>query len=1048
MRRLIQFCLTYRFIILLLAGGVLVWGAETAWRAPWDVFPEFAPPQVVVQTEAAGLSSEEVEQLVSVPVESALNGLSEIDVLRSSSAQGLSVITVIFKPETDIFTARQLVSERLVEVTPQLPSMAEPPRLTPLKSSTSRLLMLGLTSQQVSPMELRTLAEWTLRRRLLAVPGVAQVEVYGGELKQYQIVADARRLQQWDMTLDELVAAARDATGFGGAGFIENTNQRLPIRQRSQIFSPDQLASVPVHYLDGVPVTLGRVADVRLGPALKAGDATIDGEPGVLLIVHKQPSANTLEATWGVEAAIAQLDTALPDGVKLHTALFRQASFVERAIANLDVSIIVGCVLVTLVLIAFLLQWRTVVISLTAIPLSLLGAVAVLHACGVSLNTMTLGGLAIALGSVVDDAIVDVENVIRRLRENRQKPEPASAFRVVLEASLEVRSAIVYASFIVVLVFLPVFFLEGLAGTFFRSMGAAYVAAIFTSLLVAMTVTPAMCLWLLSRVEGEEGPTTVNLQPSTLNRIYSRVLPTFLRFPGTAALLAACAIVAAVAASPFLGGEFLPEFREANFVVFMVGKPDGSLEESTRMGSIVAERLLNVSGVASVAQQAGRAELSEDTWGTNVSEIWVALDDDVDYDRVRSDVRKSLDDLAGFDFQIKPFLRERVDEVLTGTTADIAIRVVGPDLQQLRDAANRIAASLHGIRGIADLRVEQVVDVPQVDVLLRPADLARYGLSVGHLNGALQTLLQGTTVGQVHEHDRVFDVVVRADRAQCRQPSAVRELLIDLPPHEPTGNDSATFAVWPPHAQRTEKVPLKALADVDVTAGPNVINREGGERRILVTCNTEGRDVAGVMSDIQDRIAKLPQLPQYYHLEFGGEYEARQAAMRHLILLSAAVLAGIFILLYLDFQNFRLTLLVMLSVPLACVGGIAAMFFSGGEVSLGSVVGLVTVFGIAVRNGILLFSHYEHLQHEEGMIFGRDLIVRGASERLAPILMTALTTALALLPLVVLGDRPGHEIEHSMAVVITSGLISSTFLSLVLLPVFYQVIGRNVEVSV
>jgi CzcA family heavy metal efflux pump len=1049
MRRLIEFCLTYRFVVLLLAGGVLVWGAEAARRAPWDVFPEFAPPQVVVQAEAGGLSSEEVEQLVTVPVESALNGLSGIDVLRSSSAQGLSVVTVIFKPGTDIFTARQQVSERLVEVTPQLPSMAEPPRLTPLKASTSRLLMLGLTSQRVSLVELRTLGEWTLRRRLLAVPGVAQVEVFGGDLKQYQIIVDGQRLQQYDITLDEVVAAAREATGFGGAGFVENDNQRLPIRQRSQIRSALDLAEVPVVFQDGVPLTLGRVADVRLGPALKSGDATIDGRPGVLLVVHKQPSANTLETTLGVETALAELSSALPDGVALRTTLFRQASFIERAIGNLNVSILVGCVLVTLVLIAFLLQWRTVVISLTAIPLSLLGAVAVLHACGASLNTMTLGGLAIALGAVVDDAIVDVENVLRRLRENRQQADPASTFSVVLEASLEVRSAIVYASLIVVLVFLPVFFLEGIAGTFFRSMGAAYVAAICTSLIVAMTVTPAMCLWLMSnleerrrRLQGGPGPTALGRPASTLGRLYAGVLPLFLGFPVATTLLAATAFIAAAAASPFLGGEFLPEFREANFVVFMAGKPDASLPETTRMGSIVAERLLTVPGVASVAQQAGRADLSEDTWGTNISEIWVALDGRADYNRVRREVRKSLDDLAGFDFEIKPFLRERVDEVLTGTTADIVIRVVGPDLRQLRAAANRIAAALRDVHGIADLRVEQVVDVPQVDILLRPADVARYGLSIGYLNRTLQTLLQGVTVGQVHEQDRVFDVVVQADPVLRTQPANVRELLIDLPPHERTNTESTTFAVWPPPSQRTEKIPLRALADIQVTAGPNLVNREGGERRILVTCNAEGRDVAGVMRDIQERTGQLTELPPYYHLEFGGEYQARQAAMRQLVLLSAAVLCGIFILLYLDFQNLRLTLLVMLSVPLACVGGVAAMFLSGGEASLGSLVGLVTVFGIAVRNGILLISHYEHLQHEEGMEFGRDLIIRGATERLAPILMTALTTALALLPLVLLGDQPGHEIEHPMAVVITGGLISSTFLSLVLLPVLHQWTGR------
>jgi len=1063
LRPIVQFCLSYRLIVLLLAAVVLEWGAEATRRAPWDVFPEFAPPQVVVQTEAPGLSSEEVEQLVTVPIESAVNGLNAIDVLRSSSAEGLSVVTIIFHAGTDILTARQLVNERLVAAKSQLPAIVQPPRLTPLKASTSHLLTVGVTSDRLSLMALRTLADWTLRRRLLAVPGVAQVEVFGGDEREYQILIDPLRLQQYDVTLDAVLAAARDATGFGGAGFVETANQRLPIRQRTRITAPADLAAVPVRYQRGVPLTLGRLADVRLGPAPKAGDAAIDGQAGVLLIVHKQLAANTLRVTHDVEAAIAALRGTLPEGVTLHPALFRQASFVQRAIHNLNVSIAIGCLLVTLVLIAFLFQWRTVLISLLAIPLSLLGAVVVLRIFGMSLNTMTLGGFAIALGAVVDDAIVDVENVLRRLRENGRKSQPDSAFHVVLEASLEVRSAIVFATFIVVLVFVPVFFLEGLAGTLFRSMGAAYVAAIFVSLLVAMTVTPALCLLLLSRDgsvddqrrhedprPGGQRRQALPWLPEQLQRAYSKGLPFFLRFGRSTVAAAALLMIGALAVLPFLGGEFLPEFREANFVVFMSGKPDAALHESMRMGRIVADQLGRVDGVLSVAQQTGRAELSEDTWGPNISEIWVALDADADYDRIERDVRQMLARLPGFDFQIKPFLRERIDEVLTGSTADIVIRVVGPDLDRLRRSATQIASALNGVRGIEDLRVEQVIDVPQIDVLLRPNQVARFGASVGTMNATIQTLLRGTTVGQVHLSDRVFDVVVRADPRLRSDATALGELLVDLPSQAATAPRPApaSLASWQTVAPgmgtvppRTEKVPLRALAEIGVTAGPNVINREAGNRRILVTCNAEGRDVAGVMRDIHRRIDQLPALPEGYHLEFGGEYESRQAAQRQLVLLSGAVLVGIFIFLYLDFRSVRRTWLVMLSVPLAGVGGVAAVLLSGGDVSLGSLVGLVTVFGIAVRNAILLVSHYQHLRDVEGVPFGRDLVVRGAAERLTPILMTALTTALALLPLVVLGDRPGHEIENPMAIVIIGGLVSSTLLSLVVLPVLYLAWG-------
>ena len=724
----------------------------------------------------------------------------------------------------------------------------------------------------------------------------------------------------------------------------------------------------------------------------------------------------------------------------------------------MNTAILIGCALVTIVLIAFLFQWRTVLISLLAIPLSLCGALLVLRICGASLNTMTLGGLAIALGALVDDAIVDVENVLRRLGENSRRTRPVAAFQMVLEGSLEVRSAIVFASVVVILVFLPVFFLPGLAGTFFRSMGIAYVSAILVSLLVAVTVTPALCLILLGGIAGKSS------RPAWLVRAlqwgYARLLPFYLRFSRSTVVLGVVLLVAAFAAAGWLGGEFLPEFREANFVVFMVGKPDASRAETMRMGRIVSDRLHQVDGIVSVAQQTGRADLSEDTWGVNISEIWVALDNRADYNTVLRDVRQAVDNLPGFDFQVKPFLRERVDEVLTGATADVVLRVVGPNLDRLRDLAGQAAAAIAGTPGVEDLRVEQVVEVPQVELLVRPRSVARYGLAVGQLNKTIQTLLRGQVVGQVYEDDRVFDVVVRADPKVRAQPAALADLLIDMPagpapadsgPLEPSASASpvsnlfafdlvpgAAVTGWPPPARRTEKIPLRAVAEIRMTHGPNLVNREGGSRRILVTCNAEGRDVVGVVDEIRHRLAtRLPRLPQGYHLELAGEYAARQAATQRLVLLSGAALVGIFVFLYLDFASLPLTLLVMLTVPLACAGGVLAVLLTTGNLSLGSLVGFVTVFGIAVRNGILLVSHYQHLEHEEGMPFGQELLVRGAQERLAPILMTALTTALALLPLVILGNRPGHEIEHPMAIVILGGLLSSAFLSLVLLPILY-----------
>ena len=1020
-RGLITFSLRFPLVVLLLAAVLLVAGGVALRDATWDVFPEFAPPQVVVQTEAPGFSTEEVEQLIAIPIESAINGVTRLKTLRSSSVPGLCVVTAIFEDGTRVLEARQLVAERLVEVRSRLPDVAEQPRLMPLTASTSRLLMVGLTADRIAPMELRTLADWTLRRRLQAVRGVAHVEVFGGDVKQYQILVSPERLKQYDVSLTQVLNAARSATGFGGAGFVETPNQRLPIRQRTRIESAADIAAVPVKVQDGVTLPLGHVADVAVGAADKVGSTRINGRAGVLLVIHKQPEFNTLTVTDGVKQALDELAASLPVGVELHRELFRQATFIERAIGNLRGSILIGCLLVTVVLAAFLWQWRTLTISLTAIPLSLMGAILILRGCGASLNAMTLGGLAIALGEVVDDAIVDVENVLRRLKENRLRPQPLPAFEVVLSASLEVRSAVVYASFIVMLVFLPVFCLEGLAGKFFGPLGLAYVIAILVSLGIALTVTPAMCLWLLSRSSINPDHETPLVRG--LNAAYRRMLSPFLRWRGVTIGLAALLLVASCGALPFLGGEFLPDFRESNFVVFMAGKPDSSLAESERVGTHLAERLLKIDGIKSVAQQIGRADLSEDTWGPNISEVWIVMDEHANYDAVLDDIRKATEDIPGSLFQTKQFLRERIDEVLTGSTADIVIRLVGPDLDVLRATAGDIAIAIRDVPGVFDLRVEQQVDVPQIEILLKPREAARYGFAVGEVNQALQTLLRGTQVGQVFENDTVFDVVVRAVADVRRDPLSLGELLLDSP--------------------GGEKIPVKALSDITLKPAPNVINREQGRRRMLVTCNAEDRDVESVIADIRRRIAEQVKLPSAgYHLEFAGEFQAKAEAQQRMLLLGAASLVGILLLLYLDFRSLRLSLMVMLSVPLACVGGLAAVLLSGGNVSLGSLVGFVTIFGVAVRNGILLISNYQHLRESDLAATPHDLVLRGSVERLSPILMTAATTALAILPLIISGNLPGHEIEHPMAIVIMGGLISSTFLTLFVLPAVYLALGR------
>ncbi|MFO0980112.1 MAG: efflux RND transporter permease subunit [Planctomycetaceae bacterium] len=1022
-RSLIHFSLRFPWVVLGLALGLLGAGAVCLQHAAWDVFPEFAPPQIVVQTEAPGLSTEEVEQLIATPIESVLGGVNRLKTLRSSSVPGLCVVTAVFEEGTEILTARQLVSERLTEVRTLLPDSAENPRMMPLTSSTSRLVMVGLTSKgKVTLQSLRTYADWTLRRRLQSVPGVAHVEVFGGETKQYQIQVSPLVLHESGVTLDEVVVAGREATGFGGAGFVETANQRLPVRQRTRIEGIADLAAAPVAVREGRSLTLGHVASVQEAAADRPGSSTINGEPGVLLVVHKQADFNTLDVAAAVTVALEEMQASLDADIVLHPLLFRQATFIERAISNLTHSLLLGCCLVAIVLVLFMMNARVLLISLTAMPLSLMGAVVALLMGGVTLNAMTLGGLAIALGEVVDDAIVDVENVLRRLQENRLLEHPKPTFDVVLEASLEVRSAVVFASFIVILVFLPVFFLDGLAGKLFGPLGLAYVVAILVSLGIALTVTPAMCLLMLgsNRSLTEREPWLVRF----CNSVYRRVLPPFLRSPRLVLAMAMCLLCVSLMATPFLGGEFLPDFRESNFVVFMAGKSDSSLAESERVGRQLAKQLLSIPGVASVAQQIGRADLSEDTWGPNISEVWISLAEDASYDSVLAEVRDVLDRTPGYAFQAKQFLRERIDEVLTGSTSDLLVRIVGPDFDELRDHAERAAVLMNEVQGIEDLRVEQMSNVPQVEVLLKPQRTQEYGLSVGAVNQSIQTWLQGRSVGQVYEADTVVDVVVRGTPELRRDPLALKDIPIDCPFGHP--------------------VPLATLAEIRLIAAPNMINREQGRRRMLVTCNAEDRDVESVMNEIRHRLLSELPLPSEYHYEFAGEFAAKAEAQQRMAWLSAASLLGILVLLYLDFRRLRLCLLVMFSVPLACIGGILSVYLSDGDLSLGSLVGFVTVFGIAVRNGILLIGNYEHLRQQSppGGTDVMNLIVKGSVERLAPILMTAATTALAIIPLVAAGNLPGHEIEHPMAVVIMGGLLSSTFLTLFVLPAAYLKFGQ------
>jgi CzcA family heavy metal efflux pump len=1020
--QVILWSLHNRLVVLALAALLIVFGVRTARQAPLDVFPDFAPPQVIIQTEAPGLSPEEVEQLISLPLESALNGTSDLETIRSSSAVGLSVITCIFEAETDIFRARQLVSEKLQVARSRLPEIANEPQMMPISPPVGTLLRISLTSEKTSPMDLRTLADWTLRPRVLAVPGVSQVTIFGGEAKQYQVIADPARLKDYKVTLAEVMRAAQRANQNAGAGFLDTAGQTMVIQGEGRVHSLEDLENAVVGVKGNLPVHIKQVASVRFGPGYKFGDASTFGRPSVIIIVLKQPWANTLATTRDVEAALDGLRHALPPDVVMDPEIFRQATFIERAISNINWAMFQGGLLVVLVLMLFLFSWRTGLISLTAIPLSLLVAIVVLRWLGGTINTMTLGGLAIAIGELVDDAIIDVENVYRRLRENGLKATPDPAISVIYQASCEVRSSVVFATVIVALVFLPIFSLSGLAGRIFAPLGYAYIISILASLLVALTVTPALCSFLLPQAatKSEE-----SLTVRFLKAFYQRILNPVLDHPRTVMGVSLALLACALAALPFLGGEFLPEFNEGNLIISMIGAPGTSLEESVRIGAIAQQRLAQVPEVVKVAQQAGRAELGEDTFGTNFNELHLNLkESDRRRDEVIADVRHKLQDIQGFAFGIKQFISERIEEVLSGTTATVVVKLFGPELEVLNEKGIEIQKAMAEVSGVVDLNLEQQTGVPKVLVKFNREVLARYGLNSADLAETLRTAFFGTKVSDVFEQQKSFPILVRYSPVLAQDFQTMCQTLVDTP----TG----------------AKVPLGALAEIQLVDAPNTINRENAQRRTVISCNVSQGSLTGVISAIKQRVSQKVQLPVGYYLVYGGAYEAQSEALRQIILLSGAAIVGIFLLLFLALRSVKQSFLVMANLPLALIGGIAAVLIaSEGELSVASLIGFVTLFGIATRNGIMLISHYNHLMTEEGVLFGRALVIRGAMERISPILMTALTAGLGLLPLAMSAGKPGRELEQPMAVVILGGLFSSTLLNLIVLPVLYLRYGRK-----
>lgn len=1020
LKRIVEWSLRYRGTVIVMACLVAICGAYVTQQVRLDVFPEFAPPLIVIQTEAVGLSAEEVEALVTRPIENGLNGTPDLQRIYSQSIQGLAVVTTVFRDNADIFRVRQLVGERLAEIGSQLPQGVSPPRMGPLTSSTSLMLALGLVAEGRTPMELRTFADWSVRLALLGVPGVARVEIFGGEVRQIQVQVNPDRLVGYGLSMEEVLAAARKATGVRGAGFIENDNQRIIVRTKGQALTPDDLGQAVVGFHNGINVRLGDVARVIEAGEPKLGDAQVMGKPGVVMLVHSQFGANTMEVTRAVEAALNDMKPLLAaEKIALHPQLFRPANFIESSIQNINKSLMIGGVLVVVVLFLFLANLRSAFIAFTTIPLSILAAIIVLNWRGVSLNTITLGGFAISIGVVVDDAIIGLENVWRRLRENRARPVPRTITSVVLEATLEVRSPIVYATFIVAAVFWPVLMMSGINGRLFAPLAEAFLLATLASLVVAITLTPALCLMLLARARAVE-PAYIGW----LKRQHARSLQVLLRWPKTIMGVTLLLCGATAISLPFFGGEFLPDFKEGHYVLRLMAAPGTSVPASLRMGTAITKELLKNPRIRSISQQVGRAEQGEDTAGPEFSEFHVELKPlgGEEMERVKGEMRATLEKFPGVNFAITPFLVERIEEVMSGGRGEVVINVFGNDLDEIDQKAGVIRDVAAAIPGARDVLVSAQSGSPEVTISLRKDRLGQFGFEAVDVLEALQTAYQGAVVAQTYDNNRVFDVAVILDPASRKAPEMIGALLL---------RNAAGL-----------RLPLRELAEVKPTSGRYIVVHEGTRRLQQVTCDVDGRDVASFVSELKQTIRSKVSLPPDVSVTYGGAAEASGTARNELLFHSAIAATVIILLLSMVFANARNLLLVLANLPFALAGGVLAAFLTGGSLSIGSLVGFVSLFGISMRNSILLISHYEGLVAKEKMIWGIETAIRGATERLLPILMTALVVALGLLPIALGSEEAGKEIEGPMAIVILGGLITSTLLNLLVLPILALRFGK------
>src|SRR5215216_4270601 len=1019
LNKIIQWALRNRLIVMIAAVALLIYGGIVTLRTPVDVFPDLTAPTVTILTESHGLAPEEVESLVTLPIEAAMNGTAGVYRVRSNSAIGISIVFVEFNLDTDIYRARQLVNEKLQQV--RLPVGVPPPVLGPISSTMGEIMLISMTSKTTSPMALRSIADWTVRPRLLGVTGVSQVMMIGGDMKQFQVLVDPAKLADYGITLEQVAEAVGASNANAAGGFLELTNEEFLIRGRARVHTPEDLANSVITVRSGTPILIGNVATVQAGAALKRGDGSFNMQPAVVATIQKQPNANTLEVTEQIETTLANLKATLPPDVTIDTKAFQQADFINRAVGNVRTSIVEGGIMVTIVLFLFLWNFRTTFISLTAIPLSLIAAILVMNYFGISINTMTLGGLAIAIGALVDDAIIGVENVFRRLKQNAHSPAPAPVMDVIFRASSEIRNSILFATLIIILVFLPLFSLGGFEGRMFSPLAFAYIISIFVSLVVALTVTPVLCYFLLGRsklIHDEKDSRVV----AWLKRHYAGVLNWTLRHPYKIIGTSVAMLLIAVLLVPLMGGEFLPPFNEGTLNINASLPPGTSLQESNRIGNIIETVLHQTPEVVSTTRRTGRAELDEHAAGVNTSEIEVVTKEgDRPHAEFMDDVRENLSRIPGVSVEVGQPISHRIDHLLSGTRAQIAIKLFGPDLATLRGKAGEIRSAMAQVPGIVDLLVEPQVGVPQVQVNMNRQAAAAVGLRAEDLAETVDTAFNGHVASQVLEEQRTYDVLVRFDDSARQSVESIGRTLIDTP--------------------AGAKVPIGQVAEVRVDQGPNTINRENVQRRIIVQANVADRDLGSVIEDVRTAIGQKVRLPQGYFVQYGGQFEAQEKASRQILLFSIVAIAGIFLLLYIALKSVRSAFLVMANLPLALIGGVVMVFLSGGTLSIASLVGFITLFGIATRNGIMLISHYSHLMTEESVAF-RDAIVQGSMERLSPILMTALVTGVGLIPLALGVGQPGKEIQQPMAIVILGGIFTSTFLNMIVIPALYLKFGR------